>query len=102
MPWAHSKRSRKMPERRWTRRAARRLARCATRPFDPSEIQKAIKFPKALAGVSPDAAAAIEELRQRLGTVKTLEGANELRKWLNNELAPEFRKNAVAGRTQRR
>ncbi len=65
-------------------------------PFEMSSVQQAVKFPKSLEGFAPDDAAAVNELRQRLGNVNTLDGANELRMWLNKELAPEFRKNAVA------
>jgi len=68
----------------------------ANAPFDPRPVQAAVTFPESLEGFSPEDAAAITDLKDRLGKVDTLGGANELRMYLNRELAPQFRKNAIA------
>jgi hypothetical protein len=68
----------------------------ANAPFDPKPVQAAVSFPKSLEGFSPEDAEAVADLKQRLGNVNTLGGANELRMYLNRELAPSFRKNAIA------
>lgn len=65
-------------------------------PFEMTPVQNAVTFPSGLKDFAPADAEAINGFRQRLGTVNTLNGANELRMYLNNELAPEFRKNAIA------
>jgi hypothetical protein len=68
----------------------------ANAPFNMKPVQDAVSFPKSLEGFSPEDAAAIADLKQRLGNVNTLDGANNLRMYLNRELAPSFRKNAIA------
>lgn len=65
-------------------------------PVDMKPVQDAVSFPSSLKDFAPDDAAAVSDLKARLGNVKTLGGMNDLRMYLNRELAPEFRKNAVA------
>jgi hypothetical protein len=68
----------------------------ANQPFDIKPVQAAVSFPESLEGFSPNDAAAVADLKDRLGKVDTLQGANDLRMYLNRELAPSFRKNAIA------
>lgn len=67
-------------------------------PFDPSAVQSAVSgsLPASLDGFAPSDRAALDELSNRLGTVKTLQGANDLRQYLNNETSPSYRQNAIA------
>lgn len=65
---------------------------------DVRGIQAAVgqSFPKTLAGVSPEDAAAIQQLQSRLGTINTLGGLNDLRQWLNDEAAAGYKQDGVA------
>jgi hypothetical protein len=75
---------------------AQTLAPVKDLPVDPTPLQSAVKFPETLEEFAPEDAAEIKELQRRLGTVKTLGGLNDLRQWLNRELANQFPKNTVA------
>jgi hypothetical protein len=72
------------------------LGPVATTPIDPSGIQSAVTFPSSLKDFAPQDAAAINDLRGRLGNIRTLGGLNDLRMYLNRELAEQFRQNPVA------
>jgi hypothetical protein len=75
---------------------AQALAPVKNTPINPQPIQDAVNFPKTLQGFAPDDAAAIADLKGRLGNIRTLGGLNDLRMYLNTELSSEFPKNAVA------
>lgn len=74
------------------------LAKFASTPADVSGVQAAVKsaLPQSLAGVAPEDAAALQEMSQRLGTVKDLGGLNDLRQWLNNEASAGYKQDGVA------
>lgn len=72
------------------------LGPVASTPIDPSGIQSAVTFPSSLKDFAPQDAAAINDLRGRLGNIRTLGGLNDLRMYLNRELAEQFRQNPVA------
>lgn len=74
------------------------IAQNANVPADVSGVQAAVgkSFPRTLTGVSPEDAAAIQQLQQRLGTVNTLGGLNDLRGWLNDEAAAGYKQDGVA------
>ncbi len=72
------------------------LGPVANTPIDPAPIQNAVTFPSSLSGFAPEDAAAVNELRTRLGNVRTLGGLNDLRMYLNQELASQFRQNPIA------
>jgi hypothetical protein len=72
------------------------LAPVANTPIDPAPIQSAVRFPSSLSGFAPEDAAAVNDLRTRLGSVRTLGGLNDLRIYLNQELASQFRQNPIA------
>jgi len=74
------------------------IAQHAAVPADVSGVQAAVgqSFPQTLAGVSPEDAAAIQQLQGRLGTINTLGGLNDLRQWLNDEAAAGYKQDGVA------
>jgi hypothetical protein len=74
------------------------IAQHASVPADVTGVQAAVgqSFPQSLAGVSPEDATAIQQLQQRLGTVNTLGGLNDLRQWLNDEAAAGYKQDGVA------
>jgi hypothetical protein len=75
---------------------AQALAPVANTPINPKPIQDAVSFPKSLQGFAPEDAAAVQDLKARLGNVTTLGGLNDLRQYLNTELASQFKMNTVA------
>jgi hypothetical protein len=75
---------------------AQALAPVANTPINPKPIQDAVSFPKSLQGFAPEDAAAVQDLKNRLGNVTTLGGLNDLRQYLNTELASQFKMNTVA------
>jgi hypothetical protein len=68
----------------------------ANTPIDPTPIQDAVTFPQSLSNFAPEDAAAVNDLKARLGSVRTLGGLNDLRMYLNQQLASQFRQNPVA------
>lgn len=74
------------------------IAQHAAVPADVTGVQASVgqSFPKTLSGVSPEDAAAIQQLQQRLGTVNTLGGLNDLRQWLNDEAASGYKQDGIA------
>jgi len=74
------------------------LAKFAGVPADLTSTQAAVRsaLPQSLDGVAPEDAAALQEMSQRLGTVKDLGGLNDLRQWLNNEAAAGYKQDGVA------
>ncbi len=72
------------------------LGPVANTPIDPTPIQSAVSFPSSLSGFAPEDAAAVNDLKTRLGSVRTLGGLNDLRMYLNQELTSQFRQNSVA------
>lgn len=74
------------------------LAQYASTPADVSGVQAAMKsaLPQSLAGVAPEDTAALQEMSQRLGTVKDLGGLNDLRQWLNNEASAGYKQDGIA------
>lgn len=65
-------------------------------PINPQQVQSAVRFPSSLKDFAPEDAAAIADLRTRLGSIKTLGGLNDLRQYLNTELSNQFKMNKVA------
>jgi post-segregation antitoxin (ccd killing protein) len=72
------------------------LGPVANTPIDPTSIQNAVTFPNSLKDFAPQDAAAVNDLRERLGNVRTLGGLNDLRMYINRELSSQFRQNPVA------
>jgi hypothetical protein len=72
------------------------LAPVQDTPIDPQQIQSAVKFPASLKDFAPEDAAAISDLRTRLGSAWTLGGLNDLPQYLNTELSNQFKLNEVA------
>jgi hypothetical protein len=75
---------------------AQALGPVADTPIDPKPIQDAVTFPSSLKDFAPQDAAAVADLKGRLGSVKTLGGLNDLRQYLNAELSQSFKQNSVA------
>ena len=78
------------------------IAQYANAPADVSPVQSAVtsSLPSTLTGVAPEDAAALQQIGDRLGTVKTMGGFNDLRQWLNNEASSSYMKdNIAAGRS---
>jgi hypothetical protein len=76
---------------------AQALGPVANTPVDPTPIQSAVKFPDSLKDFAEDDAKSVQGFKDRLGTVKTLGGLNDLRQYLNRELSSSFKKNSIAG-----
>jgi hypothetical protein len=75
---------------------AQALQPVANTPISPKPIQDAVSFPSSLKGFAPQDAAAVADLRNRLGNVTTLGGLNDLRQYLNTELSNQFKLSNVA------
>lgn len=75
---------------------AQALAPVANTPINPKPIQDAVSFPTSLKNFAPADAAAVQDLKNRLGNVTTLGGLNDLRQYLNTELSSQFKMNTVA------
>ena len=74
------------------------IAQYADAPADLSSVQSAVtsSLPKTLAGVAPEDVSALQQLSDRLGTVKTMGGFNDLRRWLNNEASSSYIKDSIS------
>lgn len=63
-------------------------------PVDMKPVQDAIPTPKKFHGNAEGKA--LQTLRDRAGRVENLEDLNDFRQYLNQQTAPEYRKNAIA------